>query len=98
MGRDTAPTPALGWVKFFDEKRGHGLLLDVGSGRDVFVHYTKLRLRDRGWRTLRRGEYVQFRVVETARGPAAEDVTGVGGGPLMCEAAAHEVAAPTFHG
>ena len=95
MRRNTA---SLGWVKVFDERKGHGILLDVMSGRDVFVHYTHLRLQDRGWRTLRRGEYVQFRLVETPRGPAAVDVTGVGGGPLMCEAAAQTEACPVFHG
>ena len=92
-----AAPPSLGWVKSFDERKGHGVVVDVKSLKDVFVHYSHLRRRDRGWRTLRRGEYVQFRLVETAKGPAALDVTGAGGGPLLCEAAA-ATTPPTFYG
>ena len=86
---------SLGWVKFFDVQRGFGSVLDVTRGDDVFVHYSNLRRDSRGWRSLRRGEYVQFLRVAAARGPAAVEVTGIAGGPLLCEA--EGVDSPTFY-
>ena len=88
--------PSLGWVQFFDERRGFGVVRDVAVGDDVFVHYSELRRATRGWRTLSRGEYVEFRRVEAARGPAAADVTGVAGGPFMREAAEDHELTPVF--
>ena len=81
----------IGWVKYFDAKGGFGFLTDVGSGADVFVHFSALQRRDRGWRGLMRGEYVQYRLTVGRDGrSAASEVTGVAGGPLLCEASSIE--------
>ena len=90
-----APVPSLGWVRFFDARRGIGSILDVARGDDVFVHYSNLRRSSRGWRGLRCGEYVQFLRVAASRGPAAVEVTGPARGPLLCEA--DDVEAPKFY-
>ena len=68
--------------------KGYGFVVDVEDAeqREVFVHYTALKTQTRGWRGLYPNEYVEFSVTESDRGPVAIGVTGVRGGPLMCEA------------
>jgi CspA family cold shock protein len=88
-------TPRLAWTKFFDTTKGYGFLQDIESGKDIFVHYSALQCRERGRRALFRGEYVAYRLTASPDGRgAASEVTGVAGGPLMCEAAS--VAVPEF--
>jgi len=54
-----------GKVKWFDSKKGFGFLLDP-NGKDVFVHYTAIE--GDGFRTLKRGEDVEFEVIEDEKG------------------------------
>jgi len=61
-----------GKVKWFDSKKGFGFLLDP-EGKDVFVHYTAIE--GDGFRTLKRGEDVEFEVVEDEKGMQAQKVT-----------------------
>ena len=58
-----------GKVKWFDSKKGFGFLLDP-EGKDVFVHYTAIE--GDGFRTLRRGEEVEFEVIEDEKGKHAK--------------------------
>ena len=58
-----------GKVKWFDSKKGFGFLLDP-EGKDVFVHYTAIE--GEGFRTLKRGEEVEFEVVEDEKGMQAQ--------------------------
>jgi len=60
-----------GKVKWFDSKKGFGFLLDP-EGKDVFVHYTAIE--GGGFRTLKRGEDVEFEVTEDEKGKHAEKV------------------------
>jgi cold shock protein len=52
-----------GVVKFFDEKKGWGIL-ENEKGESVFVHYTNIV--NNGFKTLETGQRVSF---ETKRGP-----------------------------
>lgn len=54
-----------GKVKWFDSKKGFGFLLDP-NGKDVFVHYTAIE--GDGFRTLKRGDDVEFEVIEDDKG------------------------------
>ncbi len=65
---------ATGKVKWFDEKRGFGFLLqeDGGSGKDVFVHFSAIQ--GEGFKSLAEGEPVTFDVVEGAKGLQAAKV------------------------
>lgn len=65
----------LGTVKWFDDRKGWGFLFDP-NGQEVFVHHSQIRMD--GYRTLREGEQVEFRPVETEKGLAAQDVIPVG--------------------
>ena len=78
----------LGMTKWFSAKLGFGFItIQSGDdvGKDVFVHHTGIRPLNSNYKTLLKGEYVNFNIVESPNGRQAVDVTGVGGGPLMCD-------------
>lgn len=69
MGRAMART--TGTVKWFNNTKGYGFISQP-SGADVFVHYSAIQ--DKGYKTLREGEQVEFDVKMGPRGPQAENV------------------------
>ncbi|HXG48761.1 MAG TPA: cold shock domain-containing protein [Methylomirabilota bacterium] len=62
---------ASGKVKWFDNKRGFGFIAQE-SGQDVFVHHTSIL--GGGYKTLQEGEFVNFELVQSDKGPKAEKV------------------------
>ena len=82
-----------GMVKWFNNKSGFGFITVCGegetySGKDIFVHYTSIRVSDTQYKYLVQGEYVDFSVVDSesdAHEYQATDVCGVKGGSIMCE-------------
>ena len=62
---------ASGKVKWFDNKKGFGFIIQDG-GQDIFVHHTAIL--GQGFKTLQEGEMVQFEVVEGAKGLKAQNV------------------------
>ncbi len=63
-----------GTVKWFNDSKGFGFIEREG-GADVFVHYRAIN--GSGRRSLRDGQQVTFEVTEGAKGPQAENVTGL---------------------
>lgn len=66
------PDRVSGKVKWFNDKKGIGFI-EQESGRDVFVHYSAIQ--GHGRRTLHEGQQVTLEVVQTAKGPLAENVS-----------------------
>ena len=62
---------ASGKVKWFDNKKGFGFILQE-TGQDVFVHHSSIQ--GKGFKTLNEGEAVNFDVVPSDKGPKAENV------------------------
>jgi len=62
---------ASGKVKWFDNKRGFGFIIQ-DSGQDVFVHHTSIL--GGGYKTLQEGELVDFEIVNSDKGPKAQNV------------------------
>jgi CspA family cold shock protein len=61
-----------GTVKWFNRIKGFGFITpDEGSG-EVFAHFSKI-LGD-GYRNLQEGQKVEFELVQTAKGPCAENI------------------------
>jgi cold shock CspA family protein len=81
-----------GMVKWFNNKSGFGFLTVCGenqyTGKDIFVHYSNIRITHSQYKYLVLGEYVEF-VVEKSDNEKHEyhatDITGIFGGPIMCE-------------
>jgi CspA family cold shock protein len=70
--QERRPTKTRGYVKWFNSDNGYGFLVELGTERDVFVHFSEI---DRpGFRTLDAGQQVEFEVIESLRGLSAKSV------------------------
>ena len=63
-----------GTVKWFNNTKGYGFI-EYGNLEDIFVHYSAIR-KD-GYKSLREGEIVEFKLIETTKGWQAIDVEEV---------------------
>ena len=79
----------IGNCKWFNSKIGYGFVTIFSDGdkkgRDIFVHHTGLKPKNSNFRTLSKGEYISLDVEEGANGLQGVNITGVLGGPLMCD-------------
>lgn len=67
---------STGRVRWFNDAKGFGFISPEGAtqgAQDYFVHYSAIQKE--GFRTLAEGARVQFDVVESPKGPTAENVT-----------------------
>lgn len=84
-------TELLGKIKWFNNKSGYGFITATTGDyleKDIFVHYSAIRVTNTQYRYLVQGEYVQFDLVKSNSGKheyQAANVTGVNNGELMCE-------------
>lgn len=90
---ETQPNNRMsGMVKWFNNKAGFGFITvclpEDKKGKDIFVHYSSIRVTDSQYKYLVQGEYVDFDLVLAKNGDHefnASDVCGIAGGPIMCE-------------
>lgn len=81
----------VGQVKWFNNKAGYGFITassGENSGKDVFIHFSTIRVANSQYKYLVQGEYVEFSLVKSTKGDhefQALDVSGIKGGALMCE-------------
>lgn len=78
----------VGQCKWFNDRYGYGFItIQTGEekGKDIFVHHTGVKPLNSNYKTLKKGEYVNFNIVNGENGLQAVDVTGIGGGSLMCD-------------
>ena len=61
----------LGKVKWFNNEKGYGFI-EYKDNEDIFVHYSAIN--QDGYKSLTEGQYVEFNLVETAKGYQALDV------------------------
>jgi len=64
-----------GTIKWFNKKKGFGFI-SLGNGQeDVFVHHSNIKSSD--LEGLNEGNIVEFKIIETTRGPQAEEVVKI---------------------
>ena len=61
----------VGKVKWFNDSKGWGFI-EIEGSRDVFVRYSAIQ-KD-GYKSLSEGQSVQFEMIETPKGPQAQNV------------------------
>jgi cold shock CspA family protein len=73
-----------GMVKWFNNKAGFGFITVCGdneySNKDIFVHYSSIRLTNSQYKYLVQGEYVDFTIMKSQNEKHeyhATDITGV---------------------
>lgn len=62
---------AVGKVNWFNAEKGFGFITSE-EGKDIFVHFSAIQAD--GYKTLEEGQTVDYDVVETDRGPQAQNV------------------------
>lgn len=60
---------AKGTVKWYNPEKGYGFIAQEDSGNDLFVHRSAV-----GTETINEGDQVEFDIVESDKGPRAENV------------------------
>ena len=80
-----------GRVKWFNNNVGYGFITACEGefkDKDIFVHYSSIRVPDDQYKYLVQGEYVDFEISKSDKDKYefhAMNVSGVKGGNLMCE-------------
>jgi CspA family cold shock protein len=89
---DNGTQRLTGMVKWFNNKSGFGFITVFSSGeykgKDIFAHYSSIRVTNSQYKYLVQGEYVDFLLVHSEKDKheyQATDITGVMNGPIMCE-------------
>ena len=89
---ETIKQGVIGKVKWFNNKAGYGFITvsEKGdyNGKDIFTHFTAIKVTNSQYKYLVQGEYVEFDLVKPESGSheyKAMSVTGIAGGELMCE-------------
>jgi len=63
-----------GTVKWFNDAKGFGFI-ERENGEDLFVHYRSIK--GEGFRSLKQGSRVEFRIMESEKGFQAEEVVEI---------------------
>ena len=66
---------AKGTVKWFNEKKGFGFIVDPKVPTDVFVHFSVIQAD--GFKTLNEGETVEYELYQDEKGAKARNVVRV---------------------
>ena len=64
-----------GTVKWFNDKKGFGFIVDPEMGEDIFVHFSVIA--NDGYRTLKDGDGVEYEVEKDQKGSRAKSVVRI---------------------
>ena len=64
-----------GTVKWFNEKKGFGFIVDPQVAGDIFVHFSAIQVD--GFKTLQEGDLVEYELYTDEKGSKARNVSVV---------------------
>lgn len=64
-----------GTVKWFNNAKGFGFILEEGGNSDIFAHYSSIDMD--GYKTLKAGQPVQFETVSGPKGLHAAKINSI---------------------
>lgn len=64
-----------GKVKWFNNEKGFGFIINEETGKDIFVHYSAII--QEGFKTLTEGDVVEYELKDSERGQQAVNVKKV---------------------
>ena len=79
-----------GQVKWFNNRAGYGFITmtdESGTEKDVFAHFSTIKMDQTQYKFLMQGEYVEFEMSPSNSEKhefQATNITGIKGGQLMC--------------
>ncbi|MHA1585165.1 MAG: cold-shock protein [Promethearchaeota archaeon] len=65
---------ATGTVKWFNGRKGFGFITPDEGDKDVFVHYSAIKVNEGEFASLNENDKVEFTLAEGAKGLEAHDV------------------------
>ena len=63
---------ASGKVKWFNNAKGYGFIVEDGKTEDLFAHYSAIKMD--GYKTLKAGQPVKFDIIQGPKGLHAVDI------------------------
>ncbi|AKS09382.1 cold shock domain-containing protein CspD [Pseudomonas trivialis] len=64
---------ASGKVKWFNNAKGYGFIIEDGKSEDLFAHYTAIVMD--GYKTLKAGQDVSFEIIQGPKGMHAVKIS-----------------------
>ncbi|NNG13925.1 MAG: cold-shock protein [Gammaproteobacteria bacterium] len=61
-----------GVVKWFNNSKGYGFLTEDNGRDDIFAHFSSVEME--GYKTLKRGQHVEFEVIDGPKGLQAQNI------------------------
>lgn len=61
-----------GKVKWFNNAKGYGFIVEDGKSEDLFAHYSAIKME--GYKTLKAGQPVTFEITQGPKGLHAVDI------------------------
>lgn len=63
---------ASGKVKWFNNAKGYGFILEDGESEDLFAHFSAIVMD--GYKTLKAGQFVCFEIIQGPKGKHAVEI------------------------
>ncbi|SEP86790.1 cold-shock DNA-binding protein family [Pseudomonas sp. NFACC02] len=77
-----------GKVKWFNNAKGYGFIVEDGKSEDLFAHYSAIEMD--GYKTLKAGQPVQFEIIQGPKGLHAVKISGHPSTTNASKEAAHQ--------
>ncbi|WP_062380763.1 cold shock domain-containing protein CspD [Pseudomonas abietaniphila] len=77
-----------GKVKWFNNAKGYGFIVEDGKSEDLFAHYSAIEMD--GYKTLKAGQPVQFEIIQGPKGLHAVKISGHPSTANASKEAAHQ--------